>query len=94
MAEIERDDLNHPYVGTEHFVLAYLKSNMIGNVSYNAFKNEIIKVIGKGTKKSIFNLYTPILRYVKNNFNDINLAINYILNNNNSIAYNIFKEIY
>ena len=73
-AKEEMKNLKHPYVGTEHLVLAILKeSNGISNklndygVNYNSFKNEIINVIGKGTKETELFLYTPLLKKIIEN---------------------------
>ena len=73
-AKEEMKDLKHPYVGTEHLILAILKeSNGISNklndygVNYNSFKNEIINVIGKGTKETELFLYTPLLKKIIEN---------------------------
>lgn len=73
-AKEEMKDLKHPYVGTEHLVLAILKeSNGISNklndygVNYSSFKNEIINVIGKGTKETELFLYTPLLKKIIEN---------------------------
>ena len=53
----EMIDLCHPYIGTEHLVLAILKNNndlsnrlMSYGLTYDAFRKEILAVIGKGTK--------------------------------------------
>ena len=66
--------MNHPYIGTEHLVLAILKndSDLSQKLSryglyYDAFKKEILNIIGKGTKKSEFFLYTPLLKKVIEN---------------------------
>lgn len=73
-AKEEMKDLKHPYVGTEHLVLAILKesngiSNKLNNygVNYSSFKNEIINVIGKGTKETELFLYTPLLKKIIEN---------------------------
>lgn len=70
-AEKERYELKHPYVGSEHLLLAILKSkNDIVkklnsyNLSYDRFKKELIKVVGNATKSSELNLYTPLLKRV------------------------------
>jgi len=70
-AKLEMLELHHPYVGTEHLVLAILhtKNELTEklseyNLTYNKFKKEIISIIGKGTKKSEFFLYTPLLKKV------------------------------
>ena len=73
-AKIEMQELKHPYVGTEHLLLAILNSNTNlnkklkeYNLTYNSFKKELINIIGKGTKKSEFFLYTPLLKKVLEN---------------------------
>ena len=71
-AKLEMLELKHPYVGTEHLVLAILhtKNDLTKrlekyNLTYNRFKKEIINIIGKGSKKSEFFLYTL---YIPQNF--------------------------
>lgn len=73
-AKLEMLDLRHPYVGTEHLVLAILHTeNELSrklekyNLTYNEFKKEILKIIGKGSKKSEFFLHTPLLKKVIEN---------------------------
>ena len=70
-AKREMIDLKHPYVGTEHLVLAILKTNNEVsnklkelNLTYDLFKKEIIKTVGVGSKKSEWFLYTPLLKRV------------------------------
>lgn len=70
-AKLERFNLKHPYVGSEHLVLAILKSdNNVSkklkkyNLDYDKFKNEIINIIGIGNKESEWFLYTPLLKRV------------------------------
>lgn len=67
-------ELHHPYIGTEHLVLAILKSNndlakrlSSYGLTYDVFKEEILTIIGKGTKKSPFYLYTPLLKKIMDN---------------------------
>ena len=67
-------ELCHPYIGTEHLVLAILKNeNAVSKklinygLTYDAFKKEILTIIGKGSKKSPFYLYTPLLRKIMDN---------------------------
>ena len=74
IAKEEMKELKHPYVGTEHLVLAILKgknivSNKLNNIgiNYDLFKTEIINIIGKGTKESKLFLYTPLLKKVIEN---------------------------
>ncbi len=71
LAKKEMMDLCHPYVGTEHLVLSILKNdNSVSkklktfNLDYDKFKAEIIKIIGMGSKKSEWFLYTPLLKRV------------------------------
>lgn len=73
-AKKEMYDLNHPYVGSEHLMLSILKSdNSVSqklkeyNLNYDVLKEEIINVIGVGTKPSECFLYTPLLRRVLEN---------------------------
>ena len=73
-AKNEMLNLNHPYIGTEHLVLSILKTkNSLSErledygLTYNKFKTEILTIIGKGSKKSEFFLYTPLLKKVIEN---------------------------
>ena len=68
-AKLEMKELKHPYVGSEHLLLSILKNdkdmkNKLKdyNLTYDRFRNEIIKIIGKGTKTSTCFLYTPLLK--------------------------------
>ena len=86
-AKLEMLELRHPYVGTEHLVLAILHTQnelteklMKYNLTYNRFKKEILNIIGKGTKKSDFFLHTPLLKKVIEN------AIMDSKDNNNGIV--------
>ena len=70
-AEKEHFELNHPYVGTEHLMLAILSydNDLTNNLkdyklTYNKFKKKLIETIGKGTKNTKYILYTPMLRKV------------------------------
>jgi len=73
-AKLEMLELKHPYIGTEHLVLSLLNSDCEismklekYNLTYNNFKKQIIEIIGKGSKKSEFFLYTPLLKKVIEN---------------------------
>ena len=86
-AKLEMLELRHPYVGTEHLVLAILHTNNElteklekYNLTYNNFKKEILNIIGKGSKKSEFFLHTPLLKKVIEN------AIMDSKDNNNGIV--------
>ena len=70
-AEEEMLSLNHPYVGSEHLLLALLKSNwhVVENfkkigLTYDKFKKELIKIVGMSHKKSKVVLYTPLLKRI------------------------------
>lgn len=70
-AKKEMQELNHPYISSEHLFLGLLKIDKDINkrlkkygINYNNFKEEIIKIIGKGTKPSNWFLYTPLLKRV------------------------------
>ena len=89
IAEEEMMKMKHPYVGTEHFMLAYLKEYKNKYIDYNTFKEYILEIIGTSYKESAFVLYTPILRDIKNNCNNVYEALVKILTNEDSIAYNI-----
>ena len=73
-AKKEMYELNHPYVSSEHLLLAILKGdNDISEklkefgLNYSRFKEEIIKIIGKGSKHSEWFLYTPLLKRIIEN---------------------------
>lgn len=75
IAKKEMSQLKHPYVGSEHLLLAILqnkdsdvchKLNEYG-INYETFKNEVIKVIGKGTISNNWFLYTPLLKRIIEN---------------------------
>lgn len=73
-AEDERFKLKHPYVGTEHLLLAILYydkdiNNLFKkyNLTYELFKEELLMVVGSSNIESKINLYTPMLKRVINN---------------------------
>ena len=74
MAKEEMLLLHHPYVGSEHLLLSILKgkNNVCKrlkeyHLSYDNFKEELVKTIGYGSSKSEWFLYTPILKNVFEN---------------------------
>ena len=74
LAKSEMMKLNHPYVGSEHLLLAILSTNNSVSkylkkykINYNMFYNEIIKIIGKGSKQTNWYLYTPLLKKIIQN---------------------------
>lgn len=73
-AETIRYDLRHPYVGSEHLLLAILKNNndvskelKKYNVNYTNFKKELVKIVGSASEANPLNLYTPLLKRVIEN---------------------------
>lgn len=73
-AKEEMSALKHPYVGSEHLLLAILKEeNEISkklkqyHLDYKKLKEEIIRIVGVGTKQSNWFLYTPLLKRVIEN---------------------------
>lgn len=72
-AEVEMLNLRHPYVGTEHLLLALLKRDRVKkicykfNLTYAGFRDELVRLIGQASKKSEVILYTPLLKLVIDN---------------------------
>ena len=73
-AKKEMMELKHPYVGSEHLLLAILKSkNNVSNklknynLDYDKFKNKVIEILGVGSKQSEWFLYTPLLKRIMEN---------------------------
>ncbi len=67
----EMQELHHPYIGSEHLFLSILKYGNTSNVkkvlkyiTYDKFKDELIKVVGIGNSNNSFYLYTPLLRNI------------------------------
>lgn len=69
-AEKERYELHHPYVGSEHLLLALLKDSSLKdklkeyNLTYELFKSELVSIVGVPKKNIDVNLYTPLLKRV------------------------------
>ncbi len=70
-SEIEMLNLNHPYVGSEHLILAILSfhnnvSTILNknNLTYKRFKKRLIDKVGVCSKKSEFIFYTPLLKKI------------------------------
>lgn len=70
-AEVISQELNHPYVGTEHLVLSMLQSDdnikMVLNdygLEYNEFLEELISLVGRGKGSITTCIYTPLLKRV------------------------------
>ena len=75
LAKSEMMKLNHPYVGSEHLLLAILsnKNNSVTkrlnkyNVTYDKFHDEIVRIMGIGSKSTMWYLYTPLLKRIIQN---------------------------
>lgn len=70
-AKMEMQKLKHPYIGSEHLLLAILKDkNSVSDklkkydLTYDRFKKELINVVGIGSKESNLFLYTPLLKRI------------------------------
>lgn len=74
-AKKEMSSLKHPYVGSEHLFLAILsdKNSEVTqkldeyNINYKRFRDEVIRVIGKGNISNNWFLYTPLLKRIIEN---------------------------
>lgn len=73
-AKSEMKELKHPYVGSEHLLLAILKDdNPISkklqeyHLDYQTFRLELIDIVGIGEVSSNWFLYTPLLKRVMEN---------------------------
>lgn len=71
IAKEEMYNLKHPYVGSEHLLLAILKvDNEISkslleyDISYKKFKKEIVNILGYGKEYPSYFLYTPLLKRI------------------------------
>lgn len=75
MAKKEMHSLKHPYVGSEHLLLSILHNidlevtQMLNEyqITYDRYRNEIIKVIGEGKVCNNWYLYTPLLKRIIEN---------------------------
>ncbi len=95
-AKKEMYDLKHPYVGSEHLLLAILKNKDLEitkflneyEINYEIFKEELIRVIGVGSKCNEWFLFTPLLKRILNN------ATYYSKDENKCVSpYNLFVSI-
>ena len=75
MAKKEMADLCHPYVGSEHLLLSILHNNQLNitkllnslNITYEKYRDEIVRVIGVGKSVNNWFLYTPLLKRIIEN---------------------------
>ena len=66
-AKREMSELKHPYVGSEHLLLAILNNQNTKiakrlkeyGLDYNNFRDEIINIVGVGTDNNEWYWYTP-----------------------------------
>lgn len=71
-AKREMLELKHPYVGSEHLLLAILKNTSLNitkmlndkGIFYDKFRDKLIDSVGVGNKKSEWFLFTPLLRKI------------------------------
>ena len=96
IAKKEMQELRHPYVGTEHLLLAILKNEKLEitkilkeyNIDYSSFKKELIRVVGTGKESNEWFLFTPLLKRVIEN------AIAYNKSEDSTIStYNLFISL-
>ena len=73
-AKEEMKKLKHPYVGSEHLLLSILKDNneiseklRDYDLDYKRFKNELIDIVGVGSREPECFLYTPLLKRIMEN---------------------------
>ena len=110
LAKKEMIELKHPFVGSEHLLLGILsiKSNLNNKLkkyglSYKLFKNELIKVVGIGTEKAEWFLYTPLLKKIlervvinsKDNNDEITLTniFSSLINEGDGVAYRLLVNM-
>lgn len=75
MAKKEMSLLKHPYVGSEHLLLSILHNIDLEvtqllneyQITYEKYRDEIIRVIGKGKVSNSWYLYTPLLKRIIEN---------------------------
>lgn len=108
-AEKEKEALNHPYVGSEHLFLSVLKDSRLTEtlkkykITYKKFRDRLINLVGIGSKKSDFILYTPLLKRVlenavieareeNNKMVNPEIVIISILDEEDGIAYSILRS--
>lgn len=109
-AQREKEELNHPYVGSEHLMLSILKEGSLKEllnkygITYLKFREKLISLIGVGTKKMEFNLYTPMLKKImqnaifearEDNLPSINpdLLFITILDEQDGVAYSVLRSM-
>ncbi len=74
-AKKEMAMLKHPYVGSEHLLLAILHNPKLKvtqvlneyNITYEDFRGEILRIVGEGSSVNEWFLYTPLLKRIIEN---------------------------
>ena len=73
-SKIEMKNLKHAFIGSEHVLLSILKSdNSVSrllneyHITYDIFKQELIKTIGIGKSNNNYFIYTPLLKRILEN---------------------------
>ena len=106
----EKDSLNHPYVGSEHLFLSILKESDLSDIfkknklTYKKFRNKLISLVGIGSKKNDFTLYTPMLKRILENvvieakeqrikYINPEILVITILDEEDGIAYSVLKSL-
>ena len=74
VAESLSFDFGHQNVGSEHLLLSILKKDNIVSrklkdygITYDSFRQEVVKIIGVGNSESDYFVYTPLLKKVIEN---------------------------
>lgn len=87
LAEEERVELRHPYVGSEHLLLAILKQESdvskklkMAGLTYPKFRQELIDIMGSSSKVQELVLYTPLLKRI------LEIALEDATENNNGLV--------
>lgn len=87
IAEQERVELRHPYVGSEHLLLAILKQESdvanklkVAGLTYSKFRQELIDIMGSSSKVQELILYTPLLKRI------LELALEDAMENNKGLV--------
>lgn len=77
-AEYEMKRLRHPYVGSEHLLLAILASDdeivaLLNkySITYNSFSKNLVKIVGNCKKETPYVLHTPLFKRIIENAKDI-----------------------
>lgn len=98
-AKKEMFKLRHPYVGSEHLLLAILHMDSLEithvlekyGITYNSFKNKLIDSVGIGSKANDWFLFTPLLKKILLNANEY-VSDSSILVSPYHLLLAIFKE--